>query len=320
MYENRFGRFTAVDPLLASGKSANPQSFNRFIYVVNDPINLSDPLGLDPWWRGNCKDGRCQYVEQNEKPTKGTWEAVTFNNGYAQVNSWSDTGRTAYLYSNGGQDFGLRAQVLNQFALDATADNSYCAVSRECLAVRNSQVRSAGANVMAMGVPFLNFIPGTFNLAATGVNYFGGNLPYAPTLTLDNTATSGQKMFYYGTEAALIAEGGLSLYRGIKSGLNFLRNGDGILGQEGLQVGKYEINGLYKNEKGEGGTIFSAKQVRNGDLSILQSKPTGGNFIRLDYGVIHGTDKMALHTAARLTLRGRQFGSTAQRTLLFRKY
>ncbi|MCZ2391539.1 MAG: hypothetical protein LC113_10735 [Acidobacteria bacterium] len=29
MYENRFGRFTAVDPLLASGKSANPQTFNR---------------------------------------------------------------------------------------------------------------------------------------------------------------------------------------------------------------------------------------------------------------------------------------------------
>ncbi|MBK8150806.1 MAG: RHS repeat protein [Acidobacteria bacterium] len=33
MYENRHGRFTAVDPLLASGKSANPQTFNRFVYV-----------------------------------------------------------------------------------------------------------------------------------------------------------------------------------------------------------------------------------------------------------------------------------------------
>ncbi|MFN0140404.1 MAG: RHS repeat domain-containing protein [Pyrinomonadaceae bacterium] len=46
MYENRFGRFTAIDPLLASGKSANPQTFNRFLYVRNNPINLIDPSGL----------------------------------------------------------------------------------------------------------------------------------------------------------------------------------------------------------------------------------------------------------------------------------
>lgn len=47
MYENRFGRFTAVDPLLASGKSANPQTFNRFIYVGDNPILRTDPDGRD---------------------------------------------------------------------------------------------------------------------------------------------------------------------------------------------------------------------------------------------------------------------------------
>jgi RHS repeat-associated protein len=46
MYENRHGRFTAVDPLLASGKSANPQSFNRYVYVLNEPVKLKDPKGL----------------------------------------------------------------------------------------------------------------------------------------------------------------------------------------------------------------------------------------------------------------------------------
>jgi RHS repeat-associated protein len=48
MYENRFGRFTAVDPLLASGKSANPQSFNRYTYVVNNPLAHFDPDGSNP--------------------------------------------------------------------------------------------------------------------------------------------------------------------------------------------------------------------------------------------------------------------------------
>ncbi len=38
MYQNLHGRFTAVDPLLASGKSANPQTFNRYVYVVNNPL------------------------------------------------------------------------------------------------------------------------------------------------------------------------------------------------------------------------------------------------------------------------------------------
>lgn len=45
-YNNRHGRFTAVDPLLASGKNANPQTFNRYAYVVNSPLNLTDKTGM----------------------------------------------------------------------------------------------------------------------------------------------------------------------------------------------------------------------------------------------------------------------------------
>ncbi|MBX3297684.1 MAG: hypothetical protein KF762_18445 [Acidobacteria bacterium] len=48
MYENRLGRFTAVDPLLASGKSSNPQTFNRYVYVINSPLIFFDPTGEFP--------------------------------------------------------------------------------------------------------------------------------------------------------------------------------------------------------------------------------------------------------------------------------
>jgi RHS repeat-associated protein len=41
---NRFGRFSQPDPV--SGSLANPQSLNRYAYVLNDPINFDDPLGL----------------------------------------------------------------------------------------------------------------------------------------------------------------------------------------------------------------------------------------------------------------------------------
>ncbi len=47
MYANEFGRFTAVDPLLASGKSSHPQTFNRFVYTGNNPITRTDPTGED---------------------------------------------------------------------------------------------------------------------------------------------------------------------------------------------------------------------------------------------------------------------------------
>ena len=45
-YNSSNGRFTAVDPLLASGKSANPQSFNRYAYTLNNPLRLIDKSGL----------------------------------------------------------------------------------------------------------------------------------------------------------------------------------------------------------------------------------------------------------------------------------
>ncbi|SRR5713226_1725089 len=40
------GRFTTADPLGASMTMGNPQSFNRYSYVVNNPVNLTDPTGL----------------------------------------------------------------------------------------------------------------------------------------------------------------------------------------------------------------------------------------------------------------------------------
>ena len=37
---------TTVDPLLASGKSDNPQTFNRYVYGMNSPMIYTDTDGL----------------------------------------------------------------------------------------------------------------------------------------------------------------------------------------------------------------------------------------------------------------------------------
>jgi RHS repeat-associated protein len=44
LYSTVAGRFMRPDPV--AGGIGNPQSLNRYSYVMNDPINLSDPLGL----------------------------------------------------------------------------------------------------------------------------------------------------------------------------------------------------------------------------------------------------------------------------------
>ena len=46
------GRFITVDPVMGSAIVADPQSFNRYTYVLNNPLRYVDPDGLsvdDPW-------------------------------------------------------------------------------------------------------------------------------------------------------------------------------------------------------------------------------------------------------------------------------
>jgi RHS repeat-associated protein len=47
-YSHRFARFMSPDPIM--GNPSNPQSWNRYAYVINSPVNFIDPLGL------SCED------------------------------------------------------------------------------------------------------------------------------------------------------------------------------------------------------------------------------------------------------------------------
>lgn len=45
---NLQGRFVSVDPLLASAKTINPQTLNRYSYALNNPLRITDPTGMSP--------------------------------------------------------------------------------------------------------------------------------------------------------------------------------------------------------------------------------------------------------------------------------
>lgn len=85
MYENRHGRFTSADPLLASASLDNPQTFNRYTYTGNNPINYTDPSGL-------------QYIKSQDGSIR--WE----NDGYTLKDGESDiTGNYGIVRSVGNE-------------------------------------------------------------------------------------------------------------------------------------------------------------------------------------------------------------------------
>jgi RHS repeat-associated protein len=57
MYGNSHGRFTSPDPTLLSVNGFNPQSWNRYVYVLNNPLLYTDPLGLwEVYYEDRYKD------------------------------------------------------------------------------------------------------------------------------------------------------------------------------------------------------------------------------------------------------------------------
>jgi hypothetical protein len=83
-----------------------------------------------------------------------------------------------------------------------------------------------------------------------------------------------------------------------------IRGGYGVFGKQGLNIGNYRLNMLYATPNaGKGtGTIFALEQLKE-----------GGAIWRWDYGLIHKTQKIGLHSTVRFNLLGNTYGSTTQR-------
>lgn len=78
MYSPNLGRWLAPDPV--AGEATNPGSLNRYTYVLNNPTNFIDPLGLYSW---------APPVEPPDHPDYSPWFDPA---GYTPPNPYGDPG------------------------------------------------------------------------------------------------------------------------------------------------------------------------------------------------------------------------------------
>ena len=80
-YDPALGRFTQPDTIVPN--AADPQSWDRYSYVVNDPIAMTDPSGNF----GKCGDKSgysCRITQDKVKSLEGKWEAEAKADAAAQ--------------------------------------------------------------------------------------------------------------------------------------------------------------------------------------------------------------------------------------------
>ena len=80
-YSPSLGRFLSADPL--GGNIADPQSLNRYAYVLNDPETFIDPLGLKCT---RSPDG--QTIDDGTQPVCETTPTYIFNGGPPPTAPW----------------------------------------------------------------------------------------------------------------------------------------------------------------------------------------------------------------------------------------
>lgn len=81
-YHGWWSRFKHPDPYDVSYSLDDPQSFNRYSYVQNDPVNFVDPSGLNLEAPGSGGGGYCvRYHYTNPSTGEGFWGSWTCYGG-----------------------------------------------------------------------------------------------------------------------------------------------------------------------------------------------------------------------------------------------
>jgi RHS repeat-associated protein len=132
-YSSTWGRFTTADPYTMSGGLGNPQGWNRYAYVENDPVNWMDPNGL------RRRTSAVTIIYHDDGEGGGSSEAVT-------VDMFEeDEGITEYAETGGGRlGIGSKQEAKDELndAVQSLADDCF-----KKLGTTRSAVQAKAANI-----------------------------------------------------------------------------------------------------------------------------------------------------------------------------
>ena len=164
------GRFTSVDPLMASARPELPQSWNRYTYCINNPLVYIDPQGLD--WYSN-DGGDVIWFEKGKQP-KGFSPYNPPDNKYISAG-----GTTVELNLNGPNP---NADPSDHFAWAGWKATIYLSTS-EVSSPDNGEVflcsRPAELNVLGVNANPFGFVHQWIKTSTTeaGLGPEGGGVP-----------------------------------------------------------------------------------------------------------------------------------------------
>jgi RHS repeat-associated protein len=127
-YSSAQGRFSSPDGLLSSGRPENPQTWNRFSYVLNNPLGYIDPTGFFEYSNGTDKEherfeAQLQRARDQLDQIKARYgaDSVEYNDAARSINAYGDPGeKNGVIVTFGKTSEGTPGESGGLFGADGT--------------------------------------------------------------------------------------------------------------------------------------------------------------------------------------------------------
>ena len=173
------GRFSSPDPL--GGHLYDPQTLNKYAYVRNNPLSLTDPSGLDFYLTCTHSDQNAETCQQVDNGGQKSWVQGTTTNGQFGATVISNGANGTLADQNGNQYTGS----FNQNGASFTSDNGN--------GVTSSGVFQNGSNATTLsGSGLFQGFTGVFNDNCGGTCVASGSI----FGTKDQFATLKEQMLH----------------------------------------------------------------------------------------------------------------------------
>jgi RHS repeat-associated protein len=236
IYANKLGRFNSTDPLLASARIEMAQSWNRYAYVLNNPLRLTDPTGMFDWGDslgGTTSDDDLQKTKAGTKIYKKRQEIIGKLNALQgltaetakkmglSADQFAKIQRAVNAYGNANDKNGVKLEIgkvkegvaETKAGLDASGNPQFFNVGQDS----KGNINSVTANVV---VTFDNLdldtiihegdhVAGRQDLAADVFKQWsGGNLSFDPAQSQANLLKYERENAAYHTESYYVQYSG----------------------------------------------------------------------------------------------------------------